>query len=473
MSISVMSTPVPASSSADTGEMSLIEALGVAIEAADKGSRIIWQCVEKRRIAMAAAATFHTTSALAAGGAASVECENKTSATNLVTQHSKQCRETIIRILRQYSEEVQREKPHLRFAFLTEELNPGTPLSDDYTWVVDPIDGAASFVHGLPDCCISIGLTYRKQPVLAVVFTPFISSGVRLTVAAAAVLNVAQQQQQQQYQHQQQQLVMSPTLSVTAPAISGTMCGSVGAAPLTPMDVSKTKMLDEHGTAAAPTTALPPTPPTPPFPSLRAAAAATAAASASPPSVPIITHTTPSVVPECNGELFTAIKGFGAFVNGRQVRVNAKVVPATSVVVFNHPCGVMLSTAEAASPEGAAIRRRKCDAAIDCSMAMREELLRLPVAALRCYGSCAATLAQVAAGRVDAYLEPAGKAWDVCAGSLLVTEAGGVVCNMLGRPLDMAHDTTIVAAATQEMADLMTEKCVRHGFGQYWLVEKE
>ncbi|TPP47719.1 Inositol monophosphatase family protein [Leishmania donovani] len=393
MSISVMSTPVPASSSADTGEMSLIEALGVAIEAADKGSRIIWQCVEKRRLAMAAAATFHTTSALAAGGAASVECENKTSATNLVTQHSKQCRETIIRILRQYSEEVQREKPHLRFAFLTEELNPGTPLSDDYTWVVDPIDGAASFVHGLPDCCISIGLTYRKQPVLAVVFTPFISSGVRLTVAAAAVLN--------------------------------------------------TKMLDEHGTAAAPTTALPPTPPTPP------------------------------VVPECNGELFTAIKGFGAFVNGRQVRVNAKVVPATSVVVFNHPCGVMLSTAEAASPDGAAIRRRKCDAAIDCSMAMREELLRLPVAALRCYGSCAATLAQVAAGRVDAYLEPAGKAWDVCAGSLLVTEAGGVVCNMLGRPLDMAHDTTIVAAATQEMADLMTEKCVRHGFGQYWLVEKE
>ncbi|CAG9571468.1 putative myo-inositol-1 phosphatase [Leishmania major strain Friedlin] len=466
MSISVRSTPAPASSSADTGEISLTEALGVAIEAADKGSRIIWQSVEKRHAAVAAAATFHTTSAPAAGGAASVECESKASATNLVTQHSQQCRETIIRILRQYTEEVQREKPHLRFAFLTEELDPDTPLSDDYTWVVDPIDGATSFLHGLPDCCISIGLTYRKQPVLAVVFTPFISSGVRLTVAAAAVLNVAQKQQQ--YQHQQ--MVMSPTLSVTAPAISGTMCGSVGAASLTPMDF-KTKMLDEHGTAAAPTTALPPTPPTPPFPSLRAAAAA--AASASPHNVPIITHTTPSVVPECNGELFTAIKGFGAFVNGRQIRVNAKVVPTTSVVVFNHPCGVMLSTTEAASPDGAVIRQRKCDAAIDCSMAIREELLRLPVTALRCYGSCAATLAQVAAGRVDAYLEPAGKAWNVCAGSLLVTEAGGVVCNMLGRPLDIAHDTTIVAAATQEMADLMTEKCVRHGFGQYWLVEEE
>ncbi|CBZ25106.1 putative myo-inositol-1 phosphatase [Leishmania mexicana MHOM/GT/2001/U1103] len=471
MSISVLSTPAPASSSVDTGEVSLIEALGVAIEAADKGSRIIWQSVEKRRIAVAAAATFNTASALAAGGAASVECEDKTSATNLVTQYSSQCRETITRILRQYSEEVQREKPHLRFAFLTEELNPNTLLSDDYTWVVDPVNGATSFSHGLPDCCISIGLTYRKQPVLAVVFTPFISSGVRLTVAAATVLNVAQQQQQHQRQHQQQ-LVMSPTLSVTAPSISAAMCSSVGATPLTPMDVSKTKMLDEHGTAAPPTTALPPTPPTPPFPSLRTATAM-AAASASPHSVPIITHTTPSVVPECNGELFTAIKGFGAFVNGRQVRVNAKVVPTTSVVVFNHPCGVMLAAAEAASPDNAAICRRKCDAAVDCSMAMREELLRLPVTALRCYGSCAATLAQVAAGRVDAYLEPAGKAWDVCAGSLLVTEAGGVVCNMLGRPLDMAHGTAIVAAATQEMADLMTEKCVRHGFGQYWLVESE
>ncbi|AIN96811.1 myo-inositol-1 phosphatase, putative [Leishmania panamensis] len=463
MSISVMSTPGPAPASADAGGVNLIEALGVAIEAADKGSRIIWQSFEKRRTAAAAAAIFNTTSSLATGGAASLEAETKTSASNLVTQYSQQCSETITRILRRYSEEVQREKPHLHFAFLTE-LNPDTPLSDDYTWVIDPIDGAISFLHGLPDCCISIGLTYRKQPVLAVVFTPFISSGVRLTVAAAAVLNAVQQQQQQHQQHQQ--LASSPASSVTTAAAPGAQSSFVGASPRTPLGTSKIKKTDEPEASAAPAIALPPALSAPLLTSL-------SRASALPHTVPIITHTTASVVPECNGELFTAIKGLGAFVNGRQIRVNAKAVPTTSVVVFNHPCGVMLSTPEAVNPDSAIVRRRKYDAVIDCSVAMREELLRLPVTALRCSGSCATTLAHVAAGRVDAYLEPAGKIWNVCAGSLLVAEAGGVVYNMLGRPLDMAYDATIVAAATLEMADLMTEKCVRHGFGQYWLPETE
>ncbi|KAG5483050.1 hypothetical protein LSCM4_07264 [Leishmania orientalis] len=456
-----MSTSSPASASTDTGEVNLIEALGVAIEAADKGSRIVWQSVEKRRIAAAAAATFNTTSTLAARDATSNEVATKAPATSLVTQFDSQCGETILRILRQYSEEVQREKPHVRFAFMTKELGSDASLSDSYTWVVDHIDGAISFAHGLPDCCISIGLTYRKQPVLAVVFTPFISSGVRLTVAAAAMLNVLQQQQQRQ-----QQTTVSPTSSVAAAAVPAALSGSVGAGPITSTSTSKTKMPEETGTAAAPQMVLPPAPP---FPSsLR-----TATASAPPQTAPTITHTTPSVVPECNGELFTAIKGFGAFVNGRQIRVNPKVAPATSVVVLNYPCTVELSTHEAVRPDSAALRRRKHDAAIDCSVAMREELLRLPVAALRCHGSCTTTLAQVAAGRVDAYLEPGSKAWNVCAGSLLVTEAGGVVCNMLGRPLDMAHDTTIVAAATREMAELMVEKCVRHGFGHYWLLKSE
>ncbi|KAG5482894.1 hypothetical protein LSCM1_06930 [Leishmania martiniquensis] len=450
-----MSAPAPASALADTGDVNLIEALGVAIEAADKGSRVVWQSVEKRRTAAAAAATFSTTSPLAAHDATPNEA-----ATNLVAQHDQQCGDTIMRILRQYSEGVQREAPHIRFAFIAKALHSSTPLSDCYTWVVDHLDGAVSFAHGLPDCSISIGLTYRKQPVLAVVFTPFISSGVRLTVAAAAMLNVVQQQQQRQ------QMTLSPTSSPAAAAVPAAPSGSAGVAPITLTGASKTKILEESGSPAATAMVLPPTPP---FPSsLR-----TAAAAASPQAAPTITHSTPSVVPECNGELFTAIRGFGAFVNGRQIRVNAKAAPTTSVVAFNYPRGVELSPSEATSPDSAALRQRKHNAAIDCSVAMRVELLRSPVAALRSYGSCVTTLAQVAAGRVDVCLEPSAKAWDLCAGSLLVTEAGGYVCNMLGKPLDIAHDTTIVAAATHEMAELMTETCVRHDFGRHWLLDKE
>ena len=49
------------------------------------------------------------------------------------------------------------------------------------------------------------------------------------------------------------------------------------------------------------------------------------------------------------------------------------------------------------------------------------------VAGVRRFGSAALDLAYVAAGRFDAYWERDIKPWDVAAGSLLVTEAGGIV----------------------------------------------
>jgi myo-inositol-1(or 4)-monophosphatase len=35
-------------------------------------------------------------------------------------------------------------------------------------------DGTTNFVHGFPFVCISIGLIYRKTPVLGVVYNPFL-----------------------------------------------------------------------------------------------------------------------------------------------------------------------------------------------------------------------------------------------------------------------------------------------------------
>ena len=39
-------------------------------------------------------------------------------------------------------------------------------------FVIDPIDGTASFVHGLPNWCVSIGLTRNGKPTAGVVFQP-------------------------------------------------------------------------------------------------------------------------------------------------------------------------------------------------------------------------------------------------------------------------------------------------------------
>ncbi|XP_006453950.1 hypothetical protein AGABI2DRAFT_196541 [Agaricus bisporus var. bisporus H97] len=48
------------------------------------------------------------------------------------------------------------------------------PLTDDPTYCVDPIDGTTNFVHGFPFACISLGLIYKRRPVLGVIFNPFL-----------------------------------------------------------------------------------------------------------------------------------------------------------------------------------------------------------------------------------------------------------------------------------------------------------
>ncbi|KAN0061762.1 hypothetical protein ACQY0O_005755 [Thecaphora frezii] len=47
-------------------------------------------------------------------------------------------------------------------------------LTDDPTWIIDPIDGTTNFVHGFPFACISIGFVYRQEPVIGVIYAPFL-----------------------------------------------------------------------------------------------------------------------------------------------------------------------------------------------------------------------------------------------------------------------------------------------------------
>jgi myo-inositol-1(or 4)-monophosphatase len=42
----------------------------------------------------------------------------------------------------------------------------------DATWVIDPIDGTANFLRGIPLWCISLGLVYRNAPVIGLIYNP-------------------------------------------------------------------------------------------------------------------------------------------------------------------------------------------------------------------------------------------------------------------------------------------------------------
>lgn len=46
------------------------------------------------------------------------------------------------------------------------------PLTDEPTWIIDPIDGTTNFIHSNPLTCVSIGLVVNKVPVLGVVYAP-------------------------------------------------------------------------------------------------------------------------------------------------------------------------------------------------------------------------------------------------------------------------------------------------------------
>ena len=48
-------------------------------------------------------------------------------------------------------------------------------LTDDPTWVIDPVDGTTNFVHGFPFVCICVGLVVKKEPVLGIVYNPVLN----------------------------------------------------------------------------------------------------------------------------------------------------------------------------------------------------------------------------------------------------------------------------------------------------------
>ncbi len=53
--------------------------------------------------------------------------------------------------------------------FLTEE-NTINSSDKEYTWIIDPLDGTTNFIHGLPIYAISIGLEYKQEIVVGVVY---------------------------------------------------------------------------------------------------------------------------------------------------------------------------------------------------------------------------------------------------------------------------------------------------------------
>jgi myo-inositol-1(or 4)-monophosphatase len=119
------------------------------------------------------------------------------------------------------------------------------------------------------------------------------------------------------------------------------------------------------------------------------------------------------VILEINtGELFSATKGGGAFLNDKPIKVSENSEHQQALIATGFPY---------------------CDfSRIDNYLSAMREIME-KTGGIRRLGSAAVDLCYVACGRFDAFWETGLNPWDVAAGSLIVKEAGGKVSDFNGK----------------------------------------
>ncbi len=132
-------------------------------------------------------------------------------------------------------------------------------------------------------------------------------------------------------------------------------------------------------------------------------------------------------------ELFTATRGAGAYLNNQRLRVSKRTRLADCLIGTGLPFRDFTH--------------------MDAYLAMLVDLIPRTVG-IRRPGSAALDLAYVAAGRYDGFWEIGLAPWDMAAGCLLITEAGGLVGDLEGNNTQL-ESGQIVAANPKIFAQLL------------------
>jgi len=139
------------------------------------------------------------------------------------------------------------------------------------------------------------------------------------------------------------------------------------------------------------------------------------------------------------GEMFSAIEGQGAFMNGAPISVSTVTNLEQSLLATGFPYAV--------------------DEHLDDILKHFKRLLPL-TQGIRRPGAAALDLAYVACGRYDAFFEAALNPWDTAAGLLLIQEAGGVVSEYDAEiPYEFGSRTILASGGGihKEMSQLLLE----------------
>ncbi len=133
-------------------------------------------------------------------------------------------------------------------------------------------------------------------------------------------------------------------------------------------------------------------------------------------------------------DLFYASKGRGAFLNDRRLRVSRRTRMAECLVSTGFPFR-----------KGDNFKR----------YLQMLEVMMPACAGLRRPGSAALDLCYMAAGHTDGFFETGLSPWDIAAGALMVTEAGGLIGNFTGEA-DFLYQREVLAASPKIYAQMVT-----------------
>ena len=135
------------------------------------------------------------------------------------------------------------------------------------------------------------------------------------------------------------------------------------------------------------------------------------------------------------GEMFTAIKGDGAYLNDRRIQVSESISLDKSLLAMGFPYD-------------------RNSAAFSRSVKYFIRLAR-DSQAIRRDGSTALSLCNVACGRYDGFCVVGNELWDYAAGILIVDEAGGKITDFKGEPFHIGSSRNEVLATNGNIHQIM------------------
>ncbi|KAJ8776678.1 hypothetical protein J1605_015267 [Eschrichtius robustus] len=153
------------------------------------------------------------------------------------------------------------------------------------------------------------------------------------------------------------------------------------------------------------------------------------------------------VIYHCTEErLYTGRRGRGAFCNGQRLRVSGETDLSKALVLTE-------------------IGPRRDPTTLKLFLSNMERLLRAGAHGVRVIGSSTLALCHLASGAADAYYQFGLHCWDLAAATVIIREAGGVVMDTSGGPLDLMS-CRVVAAGTREMAVLIAQALQTINYGR-------